>query len=217
MTAAAVGAARARALPPDVNFPAEFHICAVGARNTVAPDASTAANAPVGVRRTVSPVLCSPNVSFRSSLLAAARGDLTMRTCWNPSTVAVTLRSVSGSTSRYSAPAPVSSGSGRLPGQSRASERPCCAMDTRGSSRPPAENDICTAAAFGPMLPSGRRSSSASGLCHPPPGLATRTGTDASSKVKVYPSGLANTVVRSERCPLTSTRSPALRASASAR
>ncbi|CAM5733069.1 hypothetical protein SMICM304S_12221 [Streptomyces microflavus] len=73
-----------------------------------------------------------------------------------------------------------------------------------------------TAAAFGPTDPSGRRSSVASGACQPPPPLATRTGTTDCSRVKVKPSGFANTVVRSERSPTTSTRLPEATASARA-
>ncbi|THA80560.1 peptidoglycan-binding protein, partial [Streptomyces sp. LRa12] len=52
-------------------------------------------------------------------------------------------------------------------------------------------------------------------LPHAPAGRAlarTRTGTADSSKVNVAPSGLAKTVVRSVRCPGTSTRSPDSRA-----
>ncbi|CAM5621218.1 hypothetical protein SCALM49S_02211 [Streptomyces californicus] len=87
------------------------------------------------------------------------------------------------------------------------SERPDFSIRARASSPPP-DRAIETAAAFGPTVPSERRSSVASGACHPPAALATRTGTTDCSRVNVAPSGLAYTVAYSVRRDSTSVRVP---------
>ncbi|CAM5621288.1 hypothetical protein SCALM49S_02212 [Streptomyces californicus] len=79
--------------------PAESHIWAGGDRKTVCPSPSTAARLPEPPLRTSRPEVSIPSVSFLSRGSAAASGVLTTRTCWKLSTVAVTLRSTSGSTS----------------------------------------------------------------------------------------------------------------------
>ncbi len=173
------------ALPPSMSWPAESHIRAGGALKTVMPLPSTAARFPAAPSRTVRFCVSRPKVSFSSSSLAAASGVFTTRTYLKLSGVAVTCRSTSLSTSGYTALGPSRRGAGNLPGQSSAKERPWSSIRASGPPSPPPENAICTAAPFGPTVPSERFTRVGSGACHSPSAAGARTGVEDSSSVNV--------------------------------
>ncbi|MDQ0933323.1 hypothetical protein QFZ49_003263 [Streptomyces turgidiscabies] len=113
-------------------------------------------------------------------------------------TEALASRSTPGSTSRYSAVSPERTGSGSGEGQRSVKDLPSSPRVTK-SDEPAAAKVRSTTAAFGPTVPSGRRSRVASAFSHVPSGRSTRCGWTLVSLVS-EPSGLAKTSSSSVRC-----------------
>ncbi|WP_327729358.1 hypothetical protein OG250_25825 [Streptomyces sp. NBC_00487] len=110
----------------------------------------------------------------------------------NPSGWACTARSTSGSTDRYTADEPSTSGFGSAQGDDTAYFLPAVTIRASGSSVPPPENRM-SSAARGARPPSGRVTSVVSTSVHAP-SLRTRSGDVAVSAVNV-PSGWATTLL----------------------
>lgn len=198
---------RERAAGAGSSFPAESHIRPAGPLKTAFPSSSTARRPPRAPATTSSPWPDAAKVICSSSELAAACAVLTARTCRYPSDVAVSRRSTPGRTSVYVAVAPSSVGTGNGPGQSSENERRPSPSRIMSPAEPPPENDRPTAAAFGPTLPSSRRTRSTSTSAHVPSACFTRWGVVDWVSVNV-PSGFATVVEYALRCATSSTGSP---------
>lgn len=185
-----------------------------GASNT-APWAplSTASRPPPDISRTSMPSAASFRRSSDSFSFSAASADLTTSSCVKPSSCASILRSTSGSTSRYVALEPSSTGAGNFSGHDRASSRPAFRIRTSGVVPPP-ENARPTVVTFGATLPSAERVRPVSMGCHAPFTRA-RTGRRYSRASKL-PSGVAKTSLRSPRIEAISTDRPVRFASVNA-
>ncbi|MFM9558436.1 hypothetical protein [Streptomyces caniscabiei] len=131
-----------------------------------------------------------------------------------PSGWACTARSTSGSTDRYTADEPSTSGSGSAHGDDTAYSLPAGTIRASGSSVPPPEKRM-SSAARGARPPSGAATRVVSMSVHLP-SLRTRSGEVAVSAVKV-PSGRATTLLVDEVNSSTATGFPEATARSEAR
>ncbi len=155
--------------------PAESHARGTAEANTTAPPFPVTVSAPVASAFTARPFeTVNPRSSLAASAFAAPRAFFTIKASSTPpATVAVTCRSTPGATSRYSALAPSSCGTGSCEGQESESE-PADVEITANAPPPPPDNRTFAPADRGENDPSPLRTSDASAETQPDPAAAQR-------------------------------------------